>query len=254
MEDLSKLLFELSNEDRLRILEVLREDPKKLTAIASSLELTVQETSRHLSRMAKSMLIQKGSDGAYFVTEYGNRILEVLPSFTFLIKNQDYFMTHTFGNLPQQFISRLGDLANAELADNAIVLFQHVDSLISKADEYVWILADQALSSTFPLLVERLEAGVEVRVTLPSDIGVPKIPEDKLPDFSKYIGKLMEPRHLDNVSYVVILSESKAILALPELNGQPDYLGFRVEDKSGHQWCHDVFLYFWEKAFPVRMD
>ncbi|MFX1560910.1 MAG: helix-turn-helix domain-containing protein [Promethearchaeota archaeon] len=254
MEDLSKLLFELSNEDRLRILKVLGVGPQKLTALASTLDLTVQETSRHLSRMTKSKLIQKGSDGAYSVTEYGTRLQEVLPSFSFLIQNRDYFMTHTFGDLPQQFISRLGDLVNAEYTDNAVVLFQHVDSLISTANEYVWILADQALSSTFPLLMESMERGVEFRVALPSDIGVPEIPKDKLPDFSKFRNTLMEPRHLDNVSHVVILSESESILALPDLNGRPDYLGFKIEDKIGHLWCHDVFLDFWEKAYPVGMD
>ncbi|KXH75847.1 MAG: hypothetical protein AM326_08500 [Candidatus Thorarchaeota archaeon SMTZ-45] len=253
MEELSKLLFELSNEDRLRILNVLRESPAKLTALASTLDLTVQETSRHLSRMTKADLIQKGSDGAYFITAYGSQLQEILPPLSFLIKNQEYFMTHTMSNLPREFISRIGDLVNAELTDNAIVLFQHVDSLISRAIEYVWILSDQALSSTFPLLEQSLERGVEFKVVLPADIEVPKLPEEMLPDFSKYRGNLMEPRHLEKVSHVVILSESEAILALPDLDGRLDYLGFRIEDSIGLHWCHDLFVHFWDIANPVAL-
>ncbi|MFW9961859.1 MAG: ArsR family transcriptional regulator [Candidatus Thorarchaeota archaeon] len=162
MEELSKLLFELSNEDRLRIIKVLSDHPVKLTSLASTLDLTVQETSRHLSRLTKARLIQKGSDGAYSITAYGSQLQETLPSLSFLTKNQEYFMNHTFLTLPQRFISRFGDLVKAELTDNAIVLFQHVDSLISRAIKYVWILSDQALSSTFPLLEQSLERGCRI--------------------------------------------------------------------------------------------
>ncbi|MFW9965179.1 MAG: helix-turn-helix transcriptional regulator, partial [Candidatus Sifarchaeia archaeon] len=250
-EELSKLLFELSNEDRLRVLKLLRESPTKLTALASTLDLTVQETSRHLSRMTKASLIQKGSDGAYFITAYGSQLQEVLPSLSFLIKNQEYFMTHTMSNLPREFISRIGDLVNAEFTDNAIVLFQQVDSLISKATKYVWIMSDQALSSTFLLLEQSLGRGVEFRVIMPADIEVPKLPKEILPDFSKYRGNLMEPRHLEKVTHVVILSESEGILTLPDLDGRLDYLGFRIEDSLGLHWCHDLFVHFWDKANPI---
>ena len=251
MEELSRLLFELSNEDRLRILEVLRASPAKLTPLSSSLDLTVQETSRHLSRLTKAKLIQKEPNGAYSITSYGTQLYDVLPSFSFLIKNREYFMTHTLAQLPKQFISRIGELAHAELTDNAIVLFQQVDTLISKSNEYVWILSDQALSSTFPLLLESLERGVKFRVVLPADIGVPELPEDRLPNFSKFRGKLMEPRHLERVTHVDILSETEAILALPDLENRLDYLGFRINDPEGHTWCHDLFLHFWNNSEPV---
>jgi predicted transcriptional regulator len=251
MEELSKLLFELSNEDRLQILQALVDNQENLTTLASTLNLTVQETSRHLARMSKAKLIQKGSDGAYSITPYGSQLQEILPSLSYLIRNQDYFMTHTLSKLPRKFISRVGDLTKADFTDNAIVLFQQVDSLISRANEYVWILSDQALSSTFPLLMESMERGVEFRVVLPADIGVPEVPEEKLPDFGKFRGKLMEPKHLKTVDHVVILSETDAILVLPDLDGHLDYTGFRLQDKDGHTWCRDLFIHFWEEATPV---
>ncbi|MFW9769891.1 MAG: helix-turn-helix transcriptional regulator [Candidatus Thorarchaeota archaeon] len=251
MEELSKLLFELSNEDRLSILRILSGKPTKLTKISSELDLTVQETSRHLSRMSKAGLIRKGSDGAYSTTPYGFQLLGALPSFSFFIGNKDYFMTHTVTSLPKKFISRIGELEHAEYVENAVVLFQHVDSLISRAKKYVWIMSDQALSSTFSLLEESLERGVEFKVILPADIEVPSIPEDMLPDFSKFRGTLMQPRHLGKVKHVVILSDSEAILSFPDLDGRLDYIGFRLDDDIGHQLCKDMFLYYWEDAVPV---
>jgi len=201
--------------------------------------------------LTKAKLIQKGSDGAYSITVYGSQLQEILPFLSFLTRHQEYFMTHTFLKLPQRFISRFGDLAEAELTDNAIVLFQHVDSLISRAAEYVWILSDQALSSTFPLLEQSLARGVELKVVLPADIEVPKIPEEMLPDFSKYRGNLVQPRHLDKVTHVVILSEAEAVVVLPDLDGRLDYLGFKMDDAVGHAWCHDLFLHFWNQTNPV---
>ena len=251
MEELSKLLFELSNEDRLRILEVLNESSTKLTPISNKLDLTVQETSRHVARMTKSGLIQKGSDGGFSITPYGQQLYGLLPSFSFLIENQEYFMTHTFSGLPRRFINRIGELVESDLTDNAIVLFQYVDGLIAQAEEYIWIMSDQALSSTFPLLEESLGRGVELKVLLPSSIGVPNLPEEMLPDFSKFRGTLLEPKHLESVTHVVILSEKEAILALPDLENHLDYLGFRISDRIGHQWCYDLFLEFWNQGQPV---
>lgn len=252
MEELSKLLFELSNEDRLRILKVLGENPTKLTPLSTELELTVQETSRHLSRMTKAKLIEKESDGSYTITPYGAQLQEVLPSFVFLLKNKDYFMTHRMSILPRKFISRMGDLVHAEFTDNAIVLLQNVDALISRSNEFVWIMSDQASSSTFPLLMESMSRGAELKVILPKNIETPNLPDELLPDFSKFRGELMEPRHLEKVTHVVILSESEAVLALPDLDGKLDYQGFKIEDMNGLSWCKDLFLHFWEDAVPVK--
>ncbi|MFW9806841.1 MAG: helix-turn-helix transcriptional regulator [Candidatus Thorarchaeota archaeon] len=252
MEELSQLLFELSNEDRLRILKVLRENPTKLTPLSTELELTVQETSRHLSRMTKAKLIEKESDGSYTITPYGAQLQEVLPSFAFLLKNQEYFMTHRMSTLPRKFISRMGDLVHAKLTDNAIVLLQNVDALISRSKEFVWIMSDQASSSTFPLLMESMARGAEMKVILPKDIEAPNLPDELLPDFSKFRGGLMEPRHLEKVTHVVILSESEAILALPDLDGKLDYQGFKIEDEAGLGWCKDLFLHFWADADRVK--
>lgn len=111
---------------------------------------------------------------------------------------------------------------------------------------------DNVRSSTFPFLEQSLGSGVEFRVIMPADIEVPKLPEElPPPDFSKYRGNLMEPRHLEKVTHVVILSESEGILTLPDLDGRLDYFRFRIEDSLGLHWCHDLFVHFWDKANPI---
>jgi predicted transcriptional regulator len=51
MENFSSLLFELSSTDRLDILMLLKKTPMKLSHISSKLDFTVQETSRHITRL-----------------------------------------------------------------------------------------------------------------------------------------------------------------------------------------------------------
>jgi DNA-binding transcriptional ArsR family regulator len=64
MEDLCNLLFEVSNEDRLRILLQLDKEALNATNLSKELDLTIQESSRHLSRLSRVKLIQKDVEGA----------------------------------------------------------------------------------------------------------------------------------------------------------------------------------------------
>ena len=58
-----KLLFEMSNPNRLEILQELKERSMKLSDIARSLDNHVSETSRHLQRLRELGLVQKEGEG-----------------------------------------------------------------------------------------------------------------------------------------------------------------------------------------------
>ena len=83
MESLCDLFFELSNEERLRIFLLLDEKTLKMTHISRELDLTVQETSRHLSRLSDKMLIRKNVEGFHSLTSYGEQIFGLIPGFKF---------------------------------------------------------------------------------------------------------------------------------------------------------------------------
>ncbi len=251
MERLSELLFELSNYDRLEILFALQKEEMKLTQISKSLDLTAQETSRHLSRLSDSLLVDKKPNSDYYLTEYCRQILELLPSLHFLLKNRGYFINHSLQHLPRGFASRIGEISDCEFVDNAIKLFQIVDSLIIESKEFVWILADQALSSTLPLLIEALERGIEFRTILPKNLGPPRLPSETIPDFSKFRVDRMQNRHLDVVDIVVIVSEQKGVIAFPTLEGKMDYIGYFTEDQRGIDWCKDLFLHEWDRGIAI---
>src|SRR4030067_1610107 len=110
MENFSTLLFELSSTDRLDILFLLKKTPLKLSQISSKLDVTVQETSRNITRLSEAKLIIKDVDGAFHLTPYGEEVLNLLSGFRFLFKNSEYLTTHTLIELPERFRASVGIL------------------------------------------------------------------------------------------------------------------------------------------------
>ncbi len=242
-ERLCNLLFELSNEDRLRILLKLREKDSKLTHISRNLNLGLQETSRHLSRLSEERLISKNATGKYCLTSYGKGAIRMLPSFSFLSKHRDYFQGHTICHLPDQFAQRVGDLEKCSFTDDIMITFHFVESMINEAKEYVWILSDQILMSTQPLLEKTVNRGVDFRLILPEDM-VPPADFRPLPAIDKVIRR----RILDQVRLIVAVTEKKARVSFPTIDEKLDHIGFQTSDDKAHNWCRDIFEYYWTIA------
>ncbi len=242
-ERLCNLLFELSNEDRLRILLKLSEKDSKLTHISRTLNLGLQETSRHLSRLSEEKLISKNANGGYCLTPYGKGAIRMLPSLNFLSKHRDYFQRHTIRYLPDQFAQRIGDLERCSFTDDIMITFHFVESMINEAEEYVWILSDQILMSTQPLLEKAVNRGVEFRLILPESM-VPPADFRPLPA----IDKVIKRRILDQVSLIVAVTEKKARLSFSTVDEKLDHIGFQTSDDKARKWCKDIFEYYWAIA------
>ena len=201
-EKLSDLLFELANEDRLKILLQIQEKPQRLTQISEKLGLTVQETSRHLLRMSQAKLIVKDAEGNYHLFPYGEYVLRELSGLEFLSQNRAYFTTHSLSNLPDEYIARLGELKVCTFTDDVMVAFSKAENLIQDAQEYVWIIGNQVLMSTVPLLEEAIKKGVTFRLILPEDL----IPPPGFKPLPNVPGRI-ERRTLKQVNVTIIMSE-----------------------------------------------
>ena len=251
MERLSNLFFELASKERLRILLQVQEKALRLTHLSKKLNLSVQETSRHLSRLSDAMLIKKDVDGCYHLTPYGEQTIQLLPGFKLLSQHREYFTTHTLSCLPHEFISRLGDLVNCTVEDDVMMAFHSLENMIREAQEYIWILSNQILMSTQPLLVEAVKRGVEFRLILPKDMTPP-------PDY-KPAGlntELFKMRILKKVEIAIAISEKDGGICFPTTDGRIDYqetLGTPLSaDEHSHKWFRDLFLYYWMRAKPGK--
>jgi predicted transcriptional regulator len=259
MESLSALLFELSNEDRLQILLTLNESPLKLSNLAQTLNFTVQETSRNVSRLNSKHLLQRERNGVFTLTPYGEQALLLLPGFEFLAHHPEYFTTHTLSRLPHAFVSRIGDLVQCTPIDDVMLAFHEAELMMQQSQEFLWLISDQHLVSSTPHLTHALQRGVRIRIILPIDLEYPpgyyeletaKELEQITPAAIR--SGLYKERRVESVDTCMGIAENTSgRIFFPTLKGDFDYKGFTVTDDDAHTYCKDLFTYYWDQAAAI---
>jgi predicted transcriptional regulator len=257
MENVCSLFFELSNEDRLKIMLELEKEPLKLTHVSKKLDLTSSETHRQLSRLSETKLVVKDVEGFFSLTPFGEQALKWIPGYTFISDNSEYFQSHTLSNLPHDLLLRLGDLSDCQFSNDALVSVSNIETMIREADEYFQNIHDQYLLSAYPLASEAVKRGVYVKsidpvVYSPSPPLKGEISEENQKTLSQALedGKLIN-RQMEQFDVFLWMSEKEvAIVSFPTHDGKFDYLGFTSKDDRAHKWCNDLFRYYWERAEP----
>jgi len=109
----------------------------RLSQLAIELEATLQEAHRNMARLTDSGLVSKNSEGDLVLTPYGKAIISLIPSYNFLFNNKDYFLDHNLGDLPIQFIQRIGAFQNCEVVHGVMAILQRWKMLYSTSTEYI---------------------------------------------------------------------------------------------------------------------
>lgn len=247
-EKISELLFEFSNPSRLDILLHIKEKNMKPSQLARDANQTIQETSRHLQRLTKSLLVERTSDGAYSLTPFGKQLLALIPEIHFLAINSEYFATHDPSCIPPEFRYGLGLIHEYDKASHVMEAFQQSEDLIRNSEEIIWIHSDQILASTLPLIEEAVQRGVEFRVILPKELGSQGPHLEPYPNIVRGRHSQTHDRFIDSVQLIIVMSEKKALLAFPAKDGCPDYLGFALSNEDGLKWCKELYLHFWNQS------
>lgn len=258
MENFYDLLFELSNEDRHKILLQLNMEEMTVTSLSKKLSLSKQEVSRHISRLSNAELTRKQPDGSYYITHYGKLALKQLDGFDFISQYQRYFSFHSLAHLPDKFIHRIGELKRSQQVNDISVTYYNIEKVFVEAEEYVWLIADHYLSSIFSLIARTIERGINVRTIEAEDWVVPpeinegyrNLPERDIQTINDArLSGLLEEGLLKKVGMYLYLSEKEvAIASFPLPDGKFDYIGFSTEEEQSHEWCEDLFKYFWERT------
>lgn len=250
MKRLCDVMFELSNEDRLRILQELEGVASIVTGISNKLGLTNQEVSRHLSRLGDVGLTTRAPDGQYSLTSFGRLTLKQIEGLEFTSRHNKYFIDHTVEDLPSNFVYRIGELEGSSYVDDVMVVFHNVERMIQEAEEYIWRLTDRYLMMAIPELEAATDRGVEFRLMQSRDFNYP-------PDWPG-VGIVLEKARVEGVfklresktaNVFIAMSEKEvAALAFPTTQGRFDYFGFTSKDEVTHGWCSDVYQHYWDRA------
>jgi len=209
---LSELLFELSSTDRLRLLSIARSDHIKLSQLAQKASATVQETARHLERLTVARLIDKNASGGYFLTSLGSFCLDQIASLKFAVENREYILEHDFTSLPEEFLHRLGELLKSDHAKNVSEIFRYTETVMSEAEKYVFLMADQALVPTNSPegAAANQDGKVSWRSIIPYSIylSLPKL---------RSVPQNIELRFLDSPKVAIAMNEQIAGVCFPNL-------------------------------------
>ena len=242
MENLCDLLFELSSDERMRIISLLDSERLKLSHISQRLDITVTEASRHLQRLSEAQLIQRDASGLYHITPYGVLGLRHLSGLDFISANRQYFLEHDTSHLPYKFVSRIGELSLGKLNKDVLACVASAELALKRAEEFSWSLSDQVIASSSTIVEDRIKAGLKIRAILPEKLVAPtgyKPPQ------------AVERRTLPKIDLRVMVTEREAMFGLPFSSGQMDYAQFISDDSKFCEWCKDLYLHYWEKAKPI---
>jgi predicted transcriptional regulator len=242
MENLWNLLFELSSEERMRVLLAVKAEKMRLSNLAERMKFTATEASRQLQRLSEAKLVQRDSDGFFAITKYGELSLSLLDSLSFTSLNREYFLSHDASVLPIAFIGRLGDLRGCSFQGDVISTLAYDEGIFRSAENYIWTMSDQFHYSARPIVAERRKLGVDFRTILPESVVPP-------PGFKPAEG--VERRLLPKVDFHLIVTDKEAAFGLTYLDGRMDYAQFVSKDERFRGWCYDLFQHNWDKAKPL---
>lgn len=233
MEGIDKLFYELASENRISILRKLNEKSWKMNSLARKLDLTTTETFRQLQRLKEASLVEKQPDGKYSITAYGTLVLQLSSSQEFVFRHKQYFLTHAVARIPQQFVSRIGELSQTRLIMGMIESTTKSSTLIGEATQFMWGISPEPLPSSFDDVAKQIPKGVEYRILSPQQpVRMPSL----------------ESRSLSDVPVIMAITEKEATLCFRFLDGRVDYACFSGNDPTFLNYVKELFLYCWDKA------
>jgi predicted transcriptional regulator len=259
-EDSEKTFIELSNSQRLQIINALTNSSMNLTLIAKHLGITMQEAHRNFNRLMDAGIVSKDSSGSYSLTTFGNTIVTQIPSINFLSKNKNYFSDHYFADLPMKFVQRIGSLDNSKFIQGLVAVIEEIKEMYRYSEEYIYGMIPQVPLDLMEVAAKTVkERKIKFNYILPKNAVIPKKGKDFLNEINYQEllkNGLVERKMIEDVRVSVVLNEKKALVMFPSIKGETDMNGafsnsiHKENNKLFHEWCLDYFRYCWLSSKP----
>ncbi|MEM0116071.1 MAG: hypothetical protein QXF22_06225 [Thermoplasmata archaeon] len=239
---LSKIFFELSNEYRMEILNILQDKTLSLNDISLQLNLPKSEIYRNLKRLVLIGLIFMNGKNRYELSPIGKVFLLYLKNLKFLEKYHQIFKSHDISLIPKEFQLLLGDLENVEVIEGTIEGFNLTVERLKMAKSFENIMTKEILLPFTEHVKKLIEKNLRIRILAPKSIKN---------EFHNYLvgisNKNIKIKIVDSVNIVILGDESTAEFNLPFLNGEIDYsITFFAKNDKAVEWINGLFDYYWE--------
>ena len=249
IENIARNFLEVASEQRLNILITLNEQNINISGIAKRLEATVPEVHRNFTRLAKSGLISKNTEGYYELTILGKTMIAQIPAIVFISKNEKYFKNHIFGNLQTKFIHRIGSLSDSEIINGYVKVSEKWKQVYKNAEKFIHnILVEASYSQELMEIIEnKLSKNIQINsvfsdstiISSERNSSMSKINVDKFIENGMLIRKMKK-----NVKIALIMNEKEAGISFPTCNNEVDLSKMIYSSEPEFcEWCYDYFKY-----------
>ena len=169
--------------------------------------------------------------------------------------------SHRTDRMPTEFQGRLGDLKNCEKVDDTLDMLSNMERVFEEAEEWYKYITPSRIAShaSLQFAIKQLDRGVTIQAVEPLDYSLSEKSLARIPreDLEAMMGHQVEGnleyRYLEEINLKIYMSEKEvAILSLPKIDGEVDLMGFISSDNRFHQWCSDVFEYYWGRSITKK--
>lgn len=245
MEKLYRLLFELSNKERMDILMRLGDQNLRLAEISRFQNLSPPEASRHLQRLIEASLINKNDDGKFRLTSYGKLVLSQIPALDLFSNNSEYFNQRGCFEMPSEFVERMGELSKAEYYGETADGLNNIERILDNAQDFIYLISNKIITSITPVIARKIGKDFDFKAILPRETIDIAASDRSIPSG-------LQMRFLEDVNVLVIATDGISGFSLPDRNGNFDYSGFMGTDPKFKKWCKDLFQYYWDKSREAK--
>lgn len=240
VENITSIFRILANENRMKILNLLKQEPKRLIGISHTLQITPQETKRHLLLLQNFSLIYRDPSGRYSLSTFGKCILEYLKNFEKLYELREYFLKH---KIEIDFLL-LSLLEEVEVISEPLETISLTYQLMESAEESLYI----HIKGIFHLISK-----VKMQKTI-KDVRI-IIYEKELEESQDLIKKIVNEFNVKvkicpstNSNYNFLINDTKAMCFLPTLDGEVNLSQAIIGDKIFREICLRKFQEIWYRS------
>lgn len=240
---IADFFLELSSPVRIQILNILSQDVEfRNSAIAKKLNISAQESLRHMSRLVQFNLVTL-VERQYRIAPIGTLVLEsLLPQVNFLLKNEEFFDNHDVSVLPPLFTKRFSEIADdtTEIIEGPSEIIAMAENIIENANKFCYDTAKLITRSTNQLMAQK-KSGVKIKQIKEKNSKKPRnIPEVVSSD----------TRVIEHLDLAIVVSEQQAYIRFPKKTGEISLeQALYSTSRSFVIFAKDLFNYYWEQSY-----
>ena len=240
-EKWKQVMTDICHPTRIQILSIVHESPTSFSNIATQVDLSNSEISRHLNRLFDQGVLEKDAKSRQIsLTKFGALLLRSLQPLQFYCEYNHIFSDHDILDLPDFLLVNMPLLKHAEFIKGTGPVMFKMQEVTERTRKHIKMMVNQP----FPFG----KAEIAIDFIVPLDLM-------QMRDKIEATSLIVEARLYQSVRYSICLTDNdEALLFLPKNETSPDFeTCFYVSSAQNpaFDYIKRLWNYFWENGKKV---